>query len=544
MSDRKSHWEIVPVAILCTIGGFLTGKALAPEAAPADDAHDEGDHAGPVLSATTIENLGVVVGPIERTTFQRPTSIAARIEDTPRTVQPVYAPIGGRVASIEVDPGTVTEAGATVVTILRDPLPRPKLTFTADILRPAQELLHEQVVELRKSSEEVEITRTELARIERFTGEVGGEDLPIIPRERAIDMRYQLLRAEKANELAHHELIKHGLSDEQIEAIQGGAPLPEFDEAMWQRALARNGLWPDEARQLSEALPAELRNLPWVTATIGELAASGLVSDVLIAWLADEAVGECFLDIGVLLQRGHTVEDLQRLHALHALDPVVRIVAPVRDGSPSWDVAQVTAKPGAHVETGDTLLTLRDPRELWLRVDPVGGEVATLLAAVQDGHALQARPLVPDAGPMLEGLQVRSVESSTATGGTTATIAVENSIRSEIEHDGGRSRAWQLRSGLRYVLEVPVQTLDDVFILPATAVAEAGPDRVVFLQDGNDFKPVPIVVAYEDQHVVVVPKSRNVTLFPGDVIALRGAFELGLALTGGDVVDPHAGHSH
>jgi len=38
--------------------------------------------------------------------------------------------------------------GHVVVTLIRDPLERPTLTFTADLLRPAQERLHEQVIEL------------------------------------------------------------------------------------------------------------------------------------------------------------------------------------------------------------------------------------------------------------------------------------------------------------------------------------------------------------------------------------------------------------
>tara|TARA_R110002095_G_scaffold72576_6_gene61657 strand:- start:267 stop:1901 length:1635 start_codon:yes stop_codon:yes gene_type:complete len=542
---NKSHWEIALVAILCTFGGLATGKVIGGGAAPADDAAgDSHGSAGPVLSATTLENLGVVVGPIERTNFQRPQSVAAMIMETPRTIQPVFAPIGGRIRSIDVDPGTVVEAGAAVVTIVRDPLPRPSLTFTSDILRPAQERLHEKVIELRKSSEEVDITRAELARIEQFTGEVGGEKLPIIPRERAIDMRYQMLRAQKTNELARLELAKHGLSDEQVQATQNGAPLPEFDEAMWQRALARNGLWPANAQSLSDALPDDLHDLPWVTATIAELAASGLASESLIAWMAEDGVGKGFLDIGVLLQRGHTVDDLKRLHALHALDPIVRLIAPMREGAPSWDVVDVQTKIGAHVEAGDVLLTLRDPRHLWLRVDPVGGEVTTILNAAQNGDSLVARTLVPGAGPTLEGLTIRSLESSAEHGGTIATVAVENVMHSEIQSEGSRSRIWHLREGLRYVLDVPIESLEDVFVLPASAVAESGPDRVVFLQNGSDFKPVAIVIAYEDQEVVVVPKSKNVALFAGDVIALHGAFELSLALATGDAVDPHAGHNH
>ena len=242
------------------------------------------------------------------------------IVDTPATEQPVFAPIGGRVESIEVEPGTVVAPGKTVVTLVRDPLPRPTLTLTADVLRPAQERLHEKVLLLRKSAEDVRIASAELKRVEKFTGKVGGRELPILPRQRAIDLRYQLSRSTKEYEQARLELQKHGLSDEQIRNVEGGSTLPEFTEETWQRALARNGLWPAAAQKLNEVLPTAIRALPWATATVGELAASGLATDELTEWVKSEEVARHFLDIGVLLQRGHTLADLKRLHRLNALE--------------------------------------------------------------------------------------------------------------------------------------------------------------------------------------------------------------------------------
>ena len=80
--------------------------------------------------------------------------------------------------------------------------------------------------------------------------------------------------------------------------------------------------------------------------------------------------------------------------------------------------------------------------------------------------------------------------------------------------------------------------------MPSSAVTEDGPNKVVFLQDGDSFKPVPIAIAYQDDEVVVVPATKEVALFPGDPVVQSGAFELGLAMKGGDAVDAHAGHNH
>lgn len=540
---RKHRWEITLVAALCTVAGLLTGGMVAggDVTKPADDP-GAASH-GPHLSAATLKNLGIRIEKVDPSTYFRKASVAAVIVDTPATEQPVFAPIGGRVESIEVEPGTVVAPGKTVVTLVRDPLPRPTLTLTADVLRPAQERLHENVLLLRKSAEDVRIASTELKRVEKFTGIVGGRELPILPRQRAIDLQYQLSRSTKEHEQARLELRKHGLSDEQIRNVEGGATLPEFTEDTWQRALARNGLWPVAAQKLNEVLPKSIRSLPWAVATVGELAASGLASDELTAWVKSEEVARHFLDIGVLLQRGHTLADLKRLHRLNALEPVVRVEAPTNDGT--WDVLDVQVKRGAKVSEGQALIVLRDPRRLLLRTEPVGGEVASVLAAAGDGHSITATPLVQGSGPVLEGLRISYVESSSKNEGTLAFVEVANTPQSEIDRGGGRkSRTWKLREGLRYLLNVPTKKMENVYVLPAAAVTEDGPNKVVFLQDGDSFKPVPIVVAYQDHEVVVVPASKEVALFPGDPVVMSGAFELGLAMKSGDAVDAHAGHNH
>lgn len=540
---RKHRWEIALVAALCTVAGLLVGGIVAGggAATPTDDSGAVSH--GPHLPAATIKNLGIRIEKLQRSTYFRKATVAGILVDTPATEQPVFAPIGGRVESIDVEPGTIASPGKTVVTMVRDPLPRPTLTLTADVLRPAQERLHENVLRLRKSAEDVRIASTELRRVEKFTGKVGGRDLPILPRQRAIDLRYQLSRSTKEHEQARLELQKHGFSDAQIRNVERGAPLPEFTEETWQRALARNGLWPTAAQKLNAVLPEAIRALPWAIATIGELAASGLATDALTEWVKSEDVARHFLDIGVFLQRGHTLADLKRLHRLNALEAVVRVQAPTNDGT--WDVLDVRVKRGEKVREGQALIVLRDPRRLFLRTEPVGREVASVLAAAEAGHSITATPLVRGAGPVLKGLRISYIESSTKNAGTIAFVEVANTPLSEIDRGSGRkSRTWNLREGLRYLLNVPTKQMENVYVLPAAAVTEDGPNKVVFLQDGDSFKPVPIIVAYQDHEVVIVPASKDVALFPGDPVVMSGAFELGLALKNDDAVDAHAGHNH
>src|SRR5690606_31313953 len=151
---------------------------------------------------------------------------------------------------------------------------------------------------------------------------------------------------------------------------------------------------------------------------------------------------------------------------------------------------------------GTPLLSLHDPSELYLRAEPVGGEVSALLAAVESGAGVRASPLVAGTGPELEDLEVAFLRSGAAAGdpagagagagagaragvgggggaGGTAFLAVRNSVLLEQGAaapgqdpgpGGPRRRTWALRQGQRYVLAVPTEKMEGVWVLPAAAV--------------------------------------------------------------------------
>jgi multidrug efflux pump subunit AcrA (membrane-fusion protein) len=465
---------------------------------------------------------------------------------TPFTEQPVYAPIGGRVLDVRAEPGLVVAAGTTVATLVRDPIPRPSLTLTGEILRPATEEIHRSVVELRKSREEVRIARTELERVQKFTAKVAGQEYPILPKQRAIDLQYQLSRAQKAYERAELELKKHGFTDQQIKQVAAGGSIPRLSEASWKRALERNGLWPRSAEELWGSLPPGVRNLPWAIATVGELAASGLATADLTGWLqTDPKAGERFLELGALLQRGYSLSDLQRLHGQNALGAIVEVAAPGVLEVPDWDVHDIHVKPGARVEAGASLLTLLNPRVMYLKTEPVGGEMADLLGAISEGARCNARPLIAGSGPELLGLTIAFITGDDRSGASVAYADVKNKPLAANGSGTNKRRSWTLRSGLRYMLRIPVEKRDKVYVLPSGAVTDDGPHKVVFIQDGDSFRLVEVEIAYRDHEVVVIPINAHTKIFPGDPVVQGGAFALGLALQKSDTtVDPHAGHEH
>ncbi|MFT7617788.1 MAG: multidrug efflux pump subunit AcrA (membrane-fusion protein) [Planctomycetota bacterium] len=540
------RWDIIVFSIIFTaIGGV--GGWIAAEQRGAGAAHKEDEvtapEAAPKLSKQTLGNLGVTVAEIQPTTFVRTRAIPAMIAATASTRQPVFAPIGGRVLELMVEPGAVVKAGETIFRMARDPIPRPTLTLTSGILKPAQESIHEGIVNLRKAKREISITKTEIARITKFTGKVGKENLPILPRQTLIDLRYRLLRAEDSQAQAELELHTHGFTDEQVAAMEKGADIPGWDQGNWKRALQRNGLWSATAEKLHANLPQSMRSLPWVVATTAELAAGGLINQGLIDWLKG-IPGDCehFLEIGSLLQRGYSINDIKLLHDMNALDPIVDVKAPKLGGLVDWDVVGLDVTPGAHVEAGTKVVILADRRSMYLKTEPVGGENADVLNSMRTNRPCRAVPLVGGTGIEIDDVKLSFVTSAEGSHGSVAFAKVKNEVLSRSED--GLFRSWQLRAGTKYVLHVPVQELKNVYVLPSGAVTSDGPNRLIFIQDGDAFRPIEVEIIYQDEEFAVLPITADGHLFPGDPIVQSGAYALGLALKTNGKIDPHAGHTH
>lgn len=511
---------------------------------PASHGHDHGA-AKPKLSPQARQNLGITVAEINTQEYVRTKAVPAIVIESPTSSQPLFAPAGGTIISVEVQPGQIVAPGATVVRILRDPLPRPALTLTDAIIKPAREDFHDAIADIRRALRGVEILKSELERIRKFT-ETGTQDgLPVIPKKNEIDLRYDLARAEQELESARLKLRLHGLSDEQILQAESGQFAPGLNEQVWQRALKRNGLWNEKSEALFAALPSSMKEAAWSVAAIGELTGAGLASGELAAWLKeDQSAGDRFLEIAALLQQGMSLDQAKALHALNALNPVIEVRAPHVKDAPDWDAREIAVKRFEKVAAGTKLGTLANPRQMLLKSEPVGGEVSVILNALKDNTEIEATPLVEGSGPALKGLKLLNVSTDDQTRATIAFARAANEPLCACGDAGCKFRTWQLRAGQKYLLRVPTEKFSNVFKLPAAAVTDDGPDKVVFIEDGDSFKAAKVVILHQD-HEVAILDSKSSEIFPGDSVAQHGAFGLGLALkTGSGEVDPHAGHSH
>lgn len=208
----------------------------------------------------------------------------------------------------------------------------------------------------------------------------------------------------------------------------------------------------------------------------------------------------------------------------------------------------VNVHKGQTVAAGETLAVVADYSELYIEGQAFEQDLNSLNHAAQQGWTVTA---VFDGG----GNEVQTVSnlelvySANAIRPDSRTLPFFVRLPNEIVKtskapDGQSFVEWKHRLGQRLQLLVPVEEWTDQIVLPVDAVAREGADFFVFQQNGDHFDRVPVKVNYRDAREVVV--ANDGSIFPGDVIALRGAHQMQMALKNksGGGVDPHAGHNH
>jgi len=529
--------------ILTTLGaagGWYAAARGASAAAPAEP--EDGEMEEPTgLSPQALKNLGVRVAPVKLATFVRTVEVQAVLVDRPENHRPISTLFGGLVTQVHVETGQFVTAGAPLVTILRDPIPRPTLDLTAQLLVPVSEHVHEAIASLRGARKRLEIAEREIKRLAPHTKTDDG--LPVISGAKVAAMQYERERALLALATANHELERHGLTTDEIKVVAGGGH-PPANASLWRRVLQENGTWAKAGDRIFAALPAGTRALPWTVAAIGELSALGLATDGFATLLEKTpAAAAHFADVAGLLVQGMPLSTIGVLVAHGGLEPSIVVRAP-KEGVSDWDVEMVAVRPGRRVAAGDHMATLYNQRRMWLQVEPVGREVGPVAAAVSTGDPGRVRPLVPDetlAG--LESVDITLARMRTKPDGSGAVAFAELTNEPLCEVGASGCRTWTLRAGTRFLLRLPAERLPGRFILPPSALTEEGPEKIVYVQDGSAYRAVPVHVEYMDDERVVL--ADDGTLYEDDPVVVEGAYALGLALqkkAGGG--DGGHGHSH
>lgn len=252
---------------------------------------------------------------------------------------------------------------------------------------------------------------------------------------------------------------------------------------------------------------------------------------------------------------GLTKEQVEEIVVKRRLVSTIRVDTPAPSEAHAaaahedlFQVADLPVGQGEHVTTGAPLALLSDHCELYIEGRAFAQDAEVLNRAANQG--IEVTALVETGGTgrrEVGGLRIFYVENQVERESRALKFYVtlpNEMIRNEKTSAGHRFIAWRYRPGQRVELLVPVEKWENRIVLPIEAVIQEGTQWLVYRQAGNRFDRRAVHVEYRDRRSAVI--ENDGTLFPGDVVAGKGAYQIHLELKNkaGGGVDPHAGHHH
>ena len=211
------------------------------------------------------------------------------------------------------------------------------------------------------------------------------------------------------------------------------------------------------------------------------------------------------------------------------IDTASYVAVEAEKDPPAFEVQSLQVELGQQVEAGQLLAELADHRALFVEGRAFKDDMPLVQQAAKQGWKVGV-----DFGPQEEGdwpaapkqLPINHVANAVdpATRTFAFYLSLKNQSQSYTTPDGAVRRLWRYRPGGRLRLRVPVEELQDVFVVPRAAVVHEGPEAFVFRQNGDLLDRRPVRVVLEDRLYAVLANDGIVR--PGFYIAQNGAASL------------------
>lgn len=222
-------------------------------------------------------------------------------------------------------------------------------------------------------------------------------------------------------------------------------------------------------------------------------------------------------------------------------------VALYDDAPPPLVLQELRIHKGQALTAGATMCVLADYSELYIEGAAFEQDSLAIASAIGKGWSIEAVFEEPGhTAWTVPGLQIAYLANEVDVESRTLHfyVVLTNEILRDVGTQDSRFVSWRYRPGQRLQLRVPIEQWEQQIVLPVDAVAREGAEHFVYMQNGGHFDQVPVHVVYRDQLNVVI--ANDGAIFPGDVVARRGAHQMLMAIKNksGGAIDPHAGHNH
>lgn len=212
---------------------------------------------------------------------------------------------------------------------------------------------------------------------------------------------------------------------------------------------------------------------------------------------------------------------------------------------PPMVLQELRVHKGQALQAGSAMCVLADYSELYIEGAAFEQDALALAAMIGKGWTIEAVFEEPGhASWSLEGLEIAYLANEVDVESRTLHFYVRlpnEILRDSADPENARFVSWRYRPGQRLQLRVPVEKWENQIVLPVDAVAREGAEHFVFIQNGDHFDQVAVHVRHRDQFAVVIANDGKI--FPGDVVARRGAHQMQMALKSKSGAGP-AVHTH
>ncbi|HJS08472.1 MAG TPA: biotin/lipoyl-binding protein [Pirellulales bacterium] len=198
------------------------------------------------------------------------------------------------------------------------------------------------------------------------------------------------------------------------------------------------------------------------------------------------------------------------------------------DRLPTYEVEELKVSLGQPVEAGQAVCLLANHQNLAIEGRAFRDETPLLERSVKEGWPVEV-DFQEDATagwpPLEQTFHIRQLANTIDPINRTFAflIPLENQSRA-VEQQGRTQMLWRFRPGQKLRVLIRVEKLDNVFVLPAEAVARDNPEAFVFTQNVNTFERKPIRVLSQDRlHVVI---ANDGSLLPGMFVVQNAAAQL------------------
>lgn len=196
------------------------------------------------------------------------------------------------------------------------------------------------------------------------------------------------------------------------------------------------------------------------------------------------------------------------------IQPVAfRVTGSNADGI-GYEVQELNVELGQQVQAGQLLSTLANHQALFIEGHAFKREASLLAKAAENNWPIRCSFSEDDQvdWPAFDQtLEIRhlanSVNSETRT--FNFFIPLQNQSRA-YDKDNQTFIVWRFRPGQRVRLQVPVEELKNVLVLPSAAIVREGPEAYVFQQNGDLFNRLPVHVLHEDRLQTVLANDGSV----------------------------------